>query len=337
MAISTRFIQFTGKEQLEVATGEIGAPGPGQLLIETTRSLISTGTESICYQRNFDPGTHWDDWVKYPFRSGYLAAGRVLAVGEGVAGWSEGDRVAMRRGHASHHHLNAADACRIPENVSDEAAAWMGLGKITQVGVRMAQHRLGDAVVLVGLGLLGQLVAQYLHLSGARQIIAIDPWQPRLDFLAQTVPTAQCLNMGAEEAAEEVQRLTEGERADVVYDITGHHAVFPHTHPLVRDHGTVVLLGDTGKPNLQTLTRDVINRGLHIVGAHDRHAPGPHHPHGKWTPTAMHRLFLHYLATGQIQVESLITHRYAPDQAKDAFTMLQTERDTAMGVIFDWS
>ena len=77
-------IVFTGPSQLEVQDAPLHAAGPGEVLVEATRTLISTGTEMICFQRKFAPGTHWDNWVKYPFYPGYSMAGRVVAVGPGV-------------------------------------------------------------------------------------------------------------------------------------------------------------------------------------------------------------------------------------------------------------
>jgi len=76
--------------------------------------------------------------------------------------------------------------------------------------------------------------------------------------------------------------MTVGRRADVVYDVTGHHAVFATALPLARKFGTVVLLGDAGNPQLQTLTPDVITRGLRIVGAHDMHAAPESGDHVRW-------------------------------------------------------
>lgn len=137
----------------------------------------------------------------------------------------------------------------------------MGLGKITQVGVRAAQHVLGDTVVVIGLGLLGQLVVQYARLSGASEVIGIDTAPRRLEMAASHGAT-HTLNMTAEKAREAVFDLTGGRGADVVYDITGHPAVFATALPLARRFGTVVLLGDAGSPNLQTLTGDVVTRGL---------------------------------------------------------------------------
>ncbi len=101
----------------------------------------------------------------------------------------------------------------------------MGLGKITQVGVRAAEHKMGDVVVVVGLGLLGQLVTQYTRLLGASEVIAIDTSAKRLEFASMHGATAT-LKMTAAEALDHVKKLSNGQGADVVYEITGHPAVF---------------------------------------------------------------------------------------------------------------
>jgi 2-desacetyl-2-hydroxyethyl bacteriochlorophyllide A dehydrogenase len=336
-----RTIVFTGKEQLELVREPLREPHAGELLVATTRSVISTGTEGIVFTRRFAPGTHWDNWVKYPFRPGYLSAGRVIAVGDGVTGWNVGDRVASRGGHSSHAYLKVAATpgvaqfARIPDNVSDEDAAWMGLGKIVQVGVRAAEHTMGDAVAVVGLGLLGQLVVQYCRLMGAGEVIAIDTAPLRLEMAASHGAT-RTLRMTAAEALGPVTEITGGRRADVVYDVTGHHAVFATALPLARRFGTVVVLGDTGSPQQQTLTSDVITRGLRIVGAHDGHPPTEPSDHVRWTHGLMGELFLTYLSRGQIRLNDLATHRYKPEQAAECYAMLHRERDRAMGVVFEW-
>jgi hypothetical protein len=74
-------IYFTGKDQVETVHEAVTAPQGTQILVRTRKSLISTGTETICLGRKFAPGTHWDNWVKYPFATGYLHAGEVLEVG----------------------------------------------------------------------------------------------------------------------------------------------------------------------------------------------------------------------------------------------------------------
>jgi len=328
-------IQFTGERQVILCEEPLRPLAAGEILVRTKRTLISTGTESIVFTRNFAPGTHFDQWVSYPFRPGYLHCGVIEAVGEGVTTWKAGDRVATRGNHASHVIISATEAWAVPDNVSDEAAAWMGIGRITQIGVRAAEHRLGDAVVVIGLGLLGQLVVQYAALCGAREIIAIDSCRARLDLLQLNIPVHR-LACKVGDALSEVRKIIGGAGADVVYDVTGHHAVLSAALPLARDFGRLVLLGDTGQPNLQTLTPDVITRGVSIVGAHDGHPPSLPQRDNAWTGSRINELFLRYVSRGQIGVQHLTTHRFRPDQAAKAYEMLQTDRDSAMAVFFEW-
>src|SRR3954468_17005054 len=108
-----RSIIFTGKNQVQVIEEEpLGALGPGDIRVQTTRTLISTGTEGIVLGRKFSPGTHYDTWVKYPFRPGYSHVGSVSAVGEGVSEFRAGDRVATRGGHSSEVVVKAAHAIK---------------------------------------------------------------------------------------------------------------------------------------------------------------------------------------------------------------------------------
>ena len=103
--------------------------------------------------------------------------------------------------------------------------------------------------MVVGLGILGQLVTQYLALSGARRVIVIDTAQKRLDFaIANGATHAIALPVG--QARDEVSRITGGQMADVVFDITGHPAVLAPASLLLRKLGRLVLLGDSPTPSL---------------------------------------------------------------------------------------
>lgn len=329
-----RRIVFTGKDQVELAEEEIPDPGPGEVLIKATRTLISTGTEGICLGRLFDPGTHWDKWVQYPFHAGYSFAGRVAAVGSDVQGVSVGDRVGTRSGHQEWTVLRPAGLFPIPEGVTDEEATWLALGATVQTSIRHVAPQLGEAVVIVGLGLLGQLVTQYMRLMGARQIIAVDRWPERVD-VALAHGATHGVPLPVQDARDEVMRLT-GMGAEIVYDVTGNPEVLEHALPLVRTLGRLGLLGDTGTPSRQRLTSDVVPRGLRIVGAHDSSAPPVATLQAPWTHQALVQLFYSYLARGEMRVSDLVTHRFRPEQAKEAYHLLQTGRRKAMGVIFDW-
>jgi 2-desacetyl-2-hydroxyethyl bacteriochlorophyllide A dehydrogenase len=329
-------IIFAAPNVVEVRCEPIPEMGLGQILVRSTASLISTGTESICLGRKFAPGTHWDNWVKYPFPPGYLCAGQVIAIGGGVTQFQVGDRVTTRAYHRQFNICSASDVLPIPDGVSEAEACWYALAKTTQTAVRRAKHTMGDAVVLVGLGLLGQLVTQYLRLSGAREIIVIDTAPLRLE-MAKAHGATQTLQMSVADAKEKVLTLTDGHGADVVYDITGHYSVLPHALGLARRLGKVLLLGDTGTPSEQRLTSDVVTRGVSIVGAHDSYPPPMPTESNRWTNNNMGLLFLNYLARGQMSVNDLVTHRFSPHDAPGAYQLLETDRSHVMGVMFDWS
>jgi 2-desacetyl-2-hydroxyethyl bacteriochlorophyllide A dehydrogenase len=328
-------ILLTGKQTIEFRHDQLKDLPDDGILVEARRSVISTGTEMTVFNRNYADGTHWDQWVQYPFHMGYLMAGVVVKVGKDVTRFKPGDRITTRRWHAKYNIANEGLSAHIPDNVSDEEAAWMGLGKIVQIGVRAAEHKMGDVVVLVGMGLLGQLAAQYVRLLGASEVIVIDTAPKRLEMAAAHGATVT-LQMTAEQAKPEVERLTGKHGADVVYDITGHASVLPAALGMARKFGTVVLLGDAGSPAQQHLAGDLITKGLKLVGAHDGLPVERRNAHVRWGAVEMFELFLQYLSRGQMRVKDLITHRYQPAQAAEAYAMLNRERETAMGVVFEW-
>lgn len=332
----SRNIIFTGKDQVEFVKEPVRNPGAGEVLLRTRKTLISTGTESICLSRLFEPGSHWDRWVTYPFSPGYLLVGEVVAVGADVDHIHIGERFGVRQPHREFVTVSTGDLYPVPDRITDEDAPWFGLATIVQNGVRRAEHRLGEVVVVIGLGLLGQLTVQYTRLLGARQVIAVDISKPRLE-MAQAHGATVILPMGAEEARASILDLTEGAGADVVYDVTGSPRVLGSALALLRRFGRLVLLGDTGSPTAQHLTGDVVTKGLTILGAHDGNPPAQSTDHAYWSHRRMADLFYTYVLRGEMRVADLITHRYSPADAPQTYRMLREERATAMGVLFDWT
>jgi 2-desacetyl-2-hydroxyethyl bacteriochlorophyllide A dehydrogenase len=332
--MKSKIIMFPAAKQVGFTEREVPDPGPGEVQVQTLVTLISTGTESWCFRGEFDADTGWAGWVKYPFTPGYSNVGRVLKVGEGVAELAEGDRVFSTAGHCQYTNLGAHTASmgRLPDYASDEDAAWCTLSYITQTAVRRAEHSMGDTAVVIGLGPLGQLVTQYLRVVGCREVLAIDTVQMRLDMALAHGATQGFLGSAAD-ARDFVLEHTDGQLADVVYDVTGHYAVFPLALKLVRNFGTLLLLGDTPHPSRQCLTHDVLTRQLRVIGTHNDRLP-PEHAH--WTGARQAQLFLQYIHRGQMRVADLVTHRFSPMDAPKVYPMLQTEREGTMGVLFDW-
>ena len=327
-------ITFAGPGKVDLREEAVGDPAPGQLLVQTTVSLVSTGTESLCFRSDFDADSLWPSARGFPLCPGYSNVGRVVKVGEGVSGFREGDRVFTTCSHRQ-LALVAADhpkSARLPDHTADEDATWSWLAVVTQTGVRRAQQAMGETAVVLGLGPLGQLTVQYLRLLGLREVLAIDPVQARLDVAAAHGATAVFCGSAAD-AGEFVKAHTDGEGADAVYDVTGHDAVFPMALRLVKTLGTVVLIGDAPHPSRQHLTHDVVRRQVQIAGTQNDFLP----PSQAWWCAARQiPLFYLYLHRGQMRVSDLVTHRFAPTDAAAAYALLQESRGDTLGVLFRW-
>ncbi len=307
---------------------EVPEPGPGQLLVRALTSLVSTGTESFCLAGEFDPGTFWQEWVQYPFEPGYSMCGTVEALGPGVEGFAVGDRVAVPSPHRGIGLADAAEAVPVPAGVTDEQATWASLACTTQLGVRRGDPALGETAVVVGLGLLGQLVVRYLRLRGLRQVVAVDTSPDRLAAAVAGGATGT-LALPAHEAPDAVRDLT-GTLADLAFDVTGSAAALAGTTQLVRPGGRVVLLGDCPTPSRQTLGPRVVGDSLTVMGVHASSGREP------WTIATMTTLFFDFLTDGRMHVDDLVTHRISPEQAPGLYAQLRAHRSAHLAVLIEW-
>jgi 2-desacetyl-2-hydroxyethyl bacteriochlorophyllide A dehydrogenase len=306
---------------------EVGLPdlGPGQLRLRTRVSLISPGTEGVLYNGGFAPGTHWDRWFGYPHRPGYSLVGEVSNVGQDVGGdFSPGDRVVALLGHASHHVADASLCTRVPDDVSDEDAAWFALAKVGFVGLEAAHVRMASSALVVGAGPVGQMAVRWLAASGAAQVVVVHRTEGlRLDLARAGGATAVL----QQDLADGLSGIAP---PDTIVDCTGSPDVLTHALAAVADHGRVVVVGDVGDPSQQRLSSDLIVRGLTVVGAHGRHLLGEREHE-------VRRLFFRLVATGRFAgMSGLITHKFTPRECAEAYQLLGADRSATMGVIFDW-
>lgn len=330
----SRNIVFPARELVEFVEEEVPEPAPGDVLCRAVLSLVSIGTELHCLRGTYDAGTYWEEYIRYPFHPGYSMAAQVVRTGDGVTVFKAGDRVTSWAPHSEYFAACEDQLFPVPHATTDEEAIWATLARTTQLGVRRAGLVLGETAVVVGLGILGQLVTQYLSLSGARHVIAIDTSQARLD-LASANGATKAICVPVDQAAEEVRRMTGGQMADVVFDVTGHPAVLAPASLLLRKLGRLVLLGDTPTPSLQALGPRIVGDSIAILGIHGMMYPETRTPFNQWTAAAMTSLFFDYLQSKRMNVASLITHRVSPAQADKVYDSVARDPD-ALGIVFDW-
>ncbi len=320
---------FTGKQQVSLESFDPGPLDKNEVLVKTHLSLMSTGTENIVFNRLFDPGTHWDNWVKYPFYPGYASVGVVEAIGSEVTTLKVGDRIAARSGHRSYFRSQATDCFLIPDTLSFDAAVWFALAKIAFHGALVAHYQLGDSVLVIGAGPIGQMSIRWAHAAGAASVIVVDAVPNRM-ALAQSGGATTTISESIQKASDEVKRAGNGVLPRVVIDSTGNAVVFEAALGLAAKFGTVVILGDTGTPGQQRLSLDVITRGLTIVGAHDCHNSE------QWNNATIARLFFTLAASGRFPLEGMNTHRFMPSDCVQAYTVANRDRASTMGIVFDW-
>lgn len=286
-----------------------------------------------------------------PLPLGYSAAGVVEAVGKGLEGeYRVGDRVAVAgAGVSNHAELNVVPrnlAARIPDDVTDEEAAFATLGAIALHGLRNTRAGLGDVVAVIGTGLVGQLAVQLLGLAGAR-VVALDTNESRLRW-AERAGAELVLSPGPEAVAA-VQALTGGRGADAVLVA----AATDSSDPLVlaadmcRDRARVVILGKVGTefPYAEYMKKEItllVSRS-YGPGRYDDQfeGGGVKYPVGwiRWTETDNLGEALRLMGRTRPQrldVAPLITHRFPIADAEAAYRLVVEGQEPSLGVVLTY-
>ena len=193
-----------------------------------------------------------------------------------------------------------------------------------------ARYSLGDSVLIIGAGPIGQMSIRWARAAGCAKITVVDTAAHRLP-LAQAGGATAVVTTPIGEARTAILAAGDGKLPRVVIDSTGHAAVFASALSLAADRGTVVIMGDTGSPASQALTSDVIMRGLTIIGAHDAHNTA------EWNGATISQLFFNLVATGRFPMAGLTSHTFAPKLATEAYVTANRDRSSTMGLIFDWT
>ncbi|MFG0250074.1 MAG: zinc-binding dehydrogenase [Phycisphaeraceae bacterium JB051] len=326
--MQSQAIFFTGKQQVELMPVELPGPKPNEVVVKAVCSLISTGTEGTCFNRAFGPTSTHNEWVKYPFATGYCWVGQVIEIGSDVTKFKVGDRVASRQQHASHHVLDQNDVIPIPDGVSSEDAVWFALAKIAAVGANAAEYRFGSKVAIIGAGPIGQMSTRWAAASLAQHVIVIDPVAKRLEMATKGGATA-VIDKPIVDAIPVVEEML-GSLPDIVIDSTGNAQVFVQAQQLPRKFGKLVLLGSAGDPTQQHLTPAVMRNGLTIRGVHDIHNDD------QWNNHTYSQFYFELLQRGRFNVDKLIWHRFKPVECQHVYTFMSEHRADTMGLLFDW-
>ncbi|MEW1698013.1 MULTISPECIES: bi-domain-containing oxidoreductase [unclassified Streptomyces] len=359
----------------ELTVLDVPVPGckPGGVLVRTAYSLISTGTELMKVSEagmsmlgkarsrpdqvakvmqsvavNGVPATYRKVMGKLDSYTplGYSLCGVVEQVGPGVDDVKVGDLVACAGNeHALHAELNWVPKnlyARVPDGLAPRHAAFGTVGSIALQGVRQGEPRLGESALVIGLGLIGQLVVQLLTASGVR-VVGVDPDPARCE-LAERLGAVACGDPSSAAVEAAVAELTDGHGVDQVYLAAGGDSNQPVelAARLCRDRGRVV---DIGKCRLDLPWNAYYEKELDVRFSRS-YGPGRYDPeyelegrdypigYVRWTERRNLACFLDLLGRGSVDVEPLVSHIAAFDDAVDTYRRLKDGELKAVAVLF---
>jgi len=342
-----------------------------KVLIRTTRSLISSGTEKMILEiakkslvgkavsrpdlvkrvvRKIRTEGLAATWKKVtakldqPVPVGYSATGVVLDRGSGTSHLTPGTRVAC----AGARHANHADVIAVPhrlcvpvpDGVSDEDAAFTTVGAIAMQGVRQAQPGIGEVFVVSGLGLLGLITVQILKAAGC-VVLGQDPDRTKME-LARELGADGCED---DEIRDLAARITQGAGVDgvIITAATKSSAPIHLAGELCRQKGRVVVVGLVG----MDVPRDLyyakeLDLRLSMSYGPGRYDPnyeerGNDYPYGyvRWTEQRNMASFLQLVSEGKVTPGRLVTHRFPFDRALEAYRLLE-EGSGYIGIILEY-
>jgi len=344
--------------------------GRGQVLVSTSFSLISPGTEgaiSRTAKRSLvGKARERPDQVRQVvdkamrdgvgptvaavrarlddvLTPGYSSSGVVEAVGEGVEGLRPGDLVACVGAdvacHAERVVVPAPLCLPLPEDLDPRFGAFAALGAIAGHGVRLARVEAGSLVVVIGLGLVGQLAAQLVAAAGGRAV-GVDTSAERVE-LAGRLGAYSGLVLGRDDVEERIQSLSYGHGADAVVVCAAAEDSGPVelAGAVARDRATVSVVGAVGLdvPRAPFFEKELELRVSRSYGP-GRYDPryeeqGHDYPIGyvRWTERRIITYFLEEAAAGRLRLEELITHQFPIEQGEEAYRAL--EEPARLGIL----
>jgi hypothetical protein len=349
-------------------------PEPAEVLVRTLSSVISPGTEravtTLAQSSLLAKARARPDLVRQVVRKartegvaatrqavrgrlaqdvplGYSAAGLVIGVGSAVSGIRPGQVVATGgAGKANHAEFQAVPGllcAAVPEKVTAGDAAFTTIAAVALHGLRLADVGPGAKVVVLGLGLIGQLAAR-LALAAGCDVAGIDPAQyPRTVAAASGV---LALSEAGAETTEQVLAWSRGRGADAVLVCAAGASpdAVMRVPELCRDRAAVVIVGDVG---LQLNRTPFYERELAVHFARS-YGPGRYDPsyetwgvdypagHVRWTEGRNFEAVLDLLASGRLEVADLVTHTFGIGQAVEAYQLIAARPEPYLAIRLDY-
>jgi 2-desacetyl-2-hydroxyethyl bacteriochlorophyllide A dehydrogenase len=337
-----RQVVVTGKEQVELQNLELDTTAlkPRELLIETEMSFISAGTELANYLA-LDPAVYQKGgWCEYPWKSGYANVGTVLDAGADYRDYI-GQRVYTNGPHASAHRYETDVQfkllARVPAQLPSPEAVAARMAMVAICGLDASKPQYIRTVVVIGLGMVGNLAAQLFRLTGAT-VIGVDPSETRRK-MAKACGIDHVIAGTEEEIAAQVKELNGGQMANVTVDAVGHSAICLQALRLTATSGELVILGSPRVPfegNLTEVFATAHVCWVTIRGALEWNVPTEGALPFDYSQRKKLDAIFRWIADGRLNVKPMLTHTLPPEEIKTAYEGLLREKEKYVGVVLKW-
>ncbi len=327
----SRALWFTGPRQAELRAEPVGSPGEGEVLVSSIVSLISPGTEMLIYRGEATPEASLDLLMKkgrldYPVKYAYQVVGRVDEAGPG-ARHAEGDLVFARHPHQDRFVVrdDPSLVLSIPAGLPPERAVFANLVDVAVNAVHDAPIRIGDAVVVYGVGIIGSVCAQ-LARATAGTVIVVDGLESRRALAREWGADAA---VDPSEAPAAIRELTAGRGADVSIEASGTSAALQAAIEATGIEGTVVAVTFFGSqdvplrlsPEFHLRRQRMVSTQLSSVGSGLQ---------PRWSFARRMNVVLELLRTERVHVHAM--HTFPFDQAPEAYRLLDAQANETLGV-----
>ena len=330
----------------------IPKPGPGEVLIKNHYSVVSSGTELAAIEvantsvgeklqnsSNIEKGLNLlkNDGVKavwnavfpknlIPLQLGYSSAGEVVQTGKGVSGFHVGDMVVSNGNHAEYVSVNQNLCVRIPDNADIKESAFTVLGSIALHGLRLSETSLGSKVVVIGLGIVGQLVCRLAEAQGS-EVIGIDPDEKRTEGNKNYFTSIDKASIQDVDSVIITAATSSNEPIEVATKIA-------------RNKAKIVVVGDIP---LNISRNEFYYKELELVvsksygpGRYDKQYEvlGKDYPieYVRWTENRNFEAFIKLLSQGQIHLLDLVSEEVSFDEAPSVYKKF-TEETKPLSVV----
>lgn len=326
-------IVFTRPGKAEFMDVDLPEIKEDEILTKMEYTVVSGGTEYACLMGLNNTTQH------FPMSLGYCGVGIVEKVGSDVKNIACGDRVLVYHGCHSNYNIRKEDEITKVENddVSSLEAAFVIIASMGLGGVRKLEVELGESAMVMGQGLLGSFSTQFLRLSGANPVIAVDLNEERRK-LALKLGADYAFDPMDKDFVQKVKEITKGKGVNACVEVTGVSAAMNQALECASWQGRISLLGCTRvSDSAVDYYQQVHKPGIKLIGAHNFVRPKfesyPHH----WTHHDDCRAILDMISSKRIQVMPIISRVCKPEDAAEVYRELaENHAEFPIGTVFDW-